>query len=278
MSLVVTRFRPSCVRGEMSATVQKCWDVCRSRCCCWRRWRPRPALAAQPRRTQTAGAVRARRRSEPGAAGPVDGRVPAAINGRTLLMGGLVICALGLLFGLMTFTQLKNLPVHRVDARGVRADLRDVQDLPDHAGQVHPAPRGLHRRDHGVLLRRASQRLEPFRVVDHPALQPDRHRRQLRRRLVRHPRQHVRQLARGVRQPARQAVPDLRHSAARRHEHRHAAHQRRAAADALHPAVHPGRLRRAPASSASPSASRSARRRCASPAASSRRSPTSART
>jgi len=34
------------------------------------------------------------------------------INGRTLLMGGLVICALGLLFGLVTFTQLKNLPVH----------------------------------------------------------------------------------------------------------------------------------------------------------------------
>jgi K(+)-stimulated pyrophosphate-energized sodium pump len=34
------------------------------------------------------------------------------VNGRTLLMGGLVICALGLVFGLMTFTQLKNLPVH----------------------------------------------------------------------------------------------------------------------------------------------------------------------
>jgi K(+)-stimulated pyrophosphate-energized sodium pump len=34
------------------------------------------------------------------------------INGRVLLMGGLVICALGLLFGLMTFTQLKALPVH----------------------------------------------------------------------------------------------------------------------------------------------------------------------
>jgi K(+)-stimulated pyrophosphate-energized sodium pump len=34
------------------------------------------------------------------------------VNGRTLLMGGLVITALGLLFGLMTFTQLKNLPVH----------------------------------------------------------------------------------------------------------------------------------------------------------------------
>jgi K(+)-stimulated pyrophosphate-energized sodium pump len=34
------------------------------------------------------------------------------INGRTLLMGGLLICALGLLFGLVTFKQLKELPVH----------------------------------------------------------------------------------------------------------------------------------------------------------------------
>ena len=34
------------------------------------------------------------------------------VNGRTLLMGGLIVCALGLLFGLATFTQLKNLPVH----------------------------------------------------------------------------------------------------------------------------------------------------------------------
>src|SRR6478672_2832885 len=33
-------------------------------------------------------------------------------NGRTLLIGGLGVCALGLLFGLMTFTQLKGLPVH----------------------------------------------------------------------------------------------------------------------------------------------------------------------
>ena len=35
------------------------------------------------------------------------------VNGRTLLMSGLLICALGLLFGLATFVQLKNLPVHR---------------------------------------------------------------------------------------------------------------------------------------------------------------------
>jgi K(+)-stimulated pyrophosphate-energized sodium pump len=43
------------------------------------------------------------------------------VNGRTLLMGGLVVCALGLLFGLATFTQLKNLPVH--------ASMREVSEL-----------------------------------------------------------------------------------------------------------------------------------------------------
>jgi K(+)-stimulated pyrophosphate-energized sodium pump len=34
------------------------------------------------------------------------------INARTLLTAGLGVCILGLLFGLITFTQLKNLPVH----------------------------------------------------------------------------------------------------------------------------------------------------------------------
>ncbi len=34
-------------------------------------------------------------------------------SGRTLLMWGLGVCGLGLLFGLMTYTQLRNLPVHR---------------------------------------------------------------------------------------------------------------------------------------------------------------------
>jgi K(+)-stimulated pyrophosphate-energized sodium pump len=34
-------------------------------------------------------------------------------SGRSLLMWGLVVCALGLLFGLATFSQLKNLPVHK---------------------------------------------------------------------------------------------------------------------------------------------------------------------
>jgi K(+)-stimulated pyrophosphate-energized sodium pump len=43
------------------------------------------------------------------------------INGRSLLMSGLVVCALGLLFGLTTFTGLKNLPVH--------SSMREVSEL-----------------------------------------------------------------------------------------------------------------------------------------------------
>ena len=34
------------------------------------------------------------------------------MGGRSLLMFGLIVCALGLMFGYITFTQLKNLPVH----------------------------------------------------------------------------------------------------------------------------------------------------------------------
>src|SRR5215217_4082789 len=35
------------------------------------------------------------------------------INGRTLLLGGLGVCVLGLAFGMTIFTRLKNMPVHR---------------------------------------------------------------------------------------------------------------------------------------------------------------------
>ena len=42
-------------------------------------------------------------------------------SGRTLLMGGLGICALGLLFGLITYTRLRNLPVHK--------SMREVSEL-----------------------------------------------------------------------------------------------------------------------------------------------------
>jgi K(+)-stimulated pyrophosphate-energized sodium pump len=43
------------------------------------------------------------------------------INGRTLLMFGLAVCVLGLLFGMVTFVQLRNLPVHR--------SMREISEL-----------------------------------------------------------------------------------------------------------------------------------------------------
>jgi len=44
-----------------------------------------------------------------------------AISGRALLMWGLVVCALGLVFGMVIFSQLKNLPVH--------ASMREISEL-----------------------------------------------------------------------------------------------------------------------------------------------------
>src|SRR5947207_14385567 len=43
------------------------------------------------------------------------------IGGRALLLWGLLICALGLLFGLAQYTQLRNLPVHR--------SMREISEL-----------------------------------------------------------------------------------------------------------------------------------------------------
>src|SRR5712664_4926752 len=43
------------------------------------------------------------------------------IGGRALLLWGLVVCALGLLFGLAQYMQLKNLPVHRA--------MREISEL-----------------------------------------------------------------------------------------------------------------------------------------------------
>jgi K(+)-stimulated pyrophosphate-energized sodium pump len=43
------------------------------------------------------------------------------VNGRSLLMGGLVVCVLGLLFGFVMFTQLRDLPVHR--------SMREISEL-----------------------------------------------------------------------------------------------------------------------------------------------------
>ncbi|MBV9959294.1 MAG: sodium/proton-translocating pyrophosphatase, partial [Acidobacteria bacterium] len=74
-----------------------------------------------------ASAVFAQRRESSGG-GEASLRLPdlsrvtfLGINGHTLLMLGLVVCVLGLVFGLAIFMQLKNLPVHR--------SMREISEL-----------------------------------------------------------------------------------------------------------------------------------------------------
>lgn len=72
---------------------------------------PRTSMAAQPPAPEAAAA--AHQGGEANLILPDLSTVEfRGINGRTLLMGGLGVCVLGLLFGLATFSRLKNLPVH----------------------------------------------------------------------------------------------------------------------------------------------------------------------
>jgi K(+)-stimulated pyrophosphate-energized sodium pump len=52
---------------------------------------------------------------------PLDSVPVAGMNGRVLLMLGLGVCVLGLVFGLVIYSQLKNLPVH--------ASMREISEL-----------------------------------------------------------------------------------------------------------------------------------------------------
>ena len=155
-------------------------------------------------------------------------------------MGGLLVSALGLIFGLIIFMRLKNMPVHQ--------SMREVSELIYETCKTYLAtqgkflmhPGGLHRGHHRLLFR-VPAGVRSLQGRDHSAVQRDRHRRQLLRGGLRHAREHVRQLAHRLRRLTRQAVSLLRHSAAGRHEHRHAAGLGRTADHAVHPAVRPGR-------------------------------------
>ncbi|MGE3956761.1 MAG: sodium-translocating pyrophosphatase [Vicinamibacterales bacterium] len=74
---------------------------------------PQLAFAAQPEAT-AAGAAPVRHGGEASLVVPDLSSVSfMGVDGHTLLMTGLLVSALGLLFGLMTFNTLKNMPVHR---------------------------------------------------------------------------------------------------------------------------------------------------------------------
>ena len=167
-------------------------------------------------------------------------------TGHDILLSGLVVCVLGLLFGLLTYTAVKKLPVHQ--------SMADVSALIYETCKAYLIQQGklllVLECFIGVVIVYYFwlTGLEFSKILVDPAVLADRHRRQLRRRVVRHPDQHARQLAHGLRQPARQGVPLLRDPAARRHERRHDADLGRAAVHARHPALHPelGRRRLLP--------------------------------
>ncbi len=74
------------------------------------------------------------------------------IDGHTLLLAGLVVCALGLVFGLVIYTQLKKLPVHQ--------SMREISELIYETCKTYLVQQGkfllilvaLHRRHHRVYF------------------------------------------------------------------------------------------------------------------------------
>ncbi len=122
------------------------------------------------------------------------------MTGHQILLTGLVVCVLGLLFGAWTYNAVKNLPVHQ--------SMADVSELIYETCKAYLIQQGKFLLILEVFIGTV---MVAVLLADRPrglqdrhraALQPDRHRRQLRRGLVRHPHQHPGQLAHGFRQPA----------------------------------------------------------------------------
>ena len=68
--------------------------------------------------------------------------VMGGVSGRLLLMVGLLVCGLGLAFGGDRVRPAAATARASLDARGVRADLRDVQGLSHQAGPIPAAAVG----------------------------------------------------------------------------------------------------------------------------------------
>ena len=134
----------------------------------------------------------------------------SASGGHTLLLVGLVVSGLGLLFGLVIYKQLKNMPVHQ--------SMLEISELIYATCKTYLIQQGkflmilwvfIGAIVAAVLRLCLRTPIDPTTGADvtasrregrdHPAVQPRRHRRLLRRGLVRHPRQHLRQQPHGLR-------------------------------------------------------------------------------
>ncbi len=164
------------------------------------------------------------------------------IDGHTLLMVGLIVCALGLVFGLVIYSQLKNMPVH--------GSMLEISELIYETCKTYLLQQGkfllILELFIGTIIAVYFGALQHFPAAKVAII--------LLFSLIGIGGSYgvawfgirVNTFANSrtaFASLARQAVSLLRDPAEGRHEHRDDAHQRRAAADALHPALHPGRLR-----------------------------------
>ena len=136
------------------------------------------------------------------------------ITGRSLLLAGLVVCALGLIFGLVIYRQLKRLPVH--------ASMREISELIYETCKTYLVTQGkfilvlwLFIGTIMVVYFGWLRHMPAVKVATILAFSLIGIAGCVRGRLVRDPGQHLRQLAHGLRRAARQALPLLRRSRSR---------------------------------------------------------------
>ena len=92
------------------------------------------------------------RRGQHPAAGPRTRGTSSGFTGHDILLSGLVVCVLGLLFGLVDLPSREEAAGPPVDGRDLGSHLRDLQGLPGPAGQAAAGARAVHRRRHRLLL------------------------------------------------------------------------------------------------------------------------------
>ena len=93
---------------------------------------------------------------------PLDSVTVLGMSGHDLLMFGLLVAAAGILFGVVTLNQVKNLPAHKSMTDVSQIIWETCKTYLFQQGKFICAARGPDRRDHRPLLRRpAGARLRP---------------------------------------------------------------------------------------------------------------------
>ena len=128
------------------------------------------------------------------------------IGGRTLLTGGMFVCVLGFIFGLLIYTRLRNMPVH--------SSMLEVSELIYETCKTYLMTQGRFLLILEALIAAIIivyfgflQGFDAFRVSIILLFSVIGICGQLSRRLVRNAGEHVRKLANGLRQPVGQALP-----------------------------------------------------------------------